>query len=177
MSSTKVRSERNRQRQRHSVFWRAQDRVDAPHLGKPWLNQKSDRKLPMRHAAVPAGFSHARVGCGSLQKGAVQFQASWHDCLQNAGANAEWLRQSRCRRAPEELLAWSPIFPDGRRVVSPASIFRSPRNLRMWSAAWPRFCGKEELLSNTPFSPCSACVRGGSLTPWRRRWPRISFQY
>ena len=96
---------RNRQRQRYSVFRRAQDRVDAPHLGKPWLNQKSDRKLPIRRAAVPAGFSHARVGCGSLQKEAVQFQASWHDCLQNAGANAEWLRQSRCRRAPEELPA------------------------------------------------------------------------
>src|SRR6266481_3848879 len=28
----------------------------------------------------------------------------------------------------------------------------------------PRFCGKGESLSNTPFSPCSTCIRGGSLT-------------
>ena len=101
MSSTKVRSgTQSPTAKAFSLLTSSKIEIDAPHPGKPWLNQKSDRKSPIRRELRLAEFSHGRVGFDSLQKEAIQFQASWHDFLQNAGANAEWLHQSRCRRAP-----------------------------------------------------------------------------
>jgi hypothetical protein len=93
------------------------------------LNQKSDRKLPIRRAAGPAEFLTHELTAARFKK--EQFSFAHHGLI--LFRMLEQMPNGLANRGAAGLpktAAATPIFPAGPRAVSPASFFRSPQRLR-----------------------------------------------